>query len=432
MRLRIEGGQPLSGEFRPAGNSNAAVALLAASLLSSESVTLSGLPRATGALAMLETAAEIGAELEWYEGRPGSSRNGAIIARVRGGARLAPLLPRSAHARYAGNLLLLAPMLCAAPADEQVRVELDYPLRRIRVHLAALRELGLVESAQGAELALRRRCWQERALMLAEPSVTATALIMMLAARLGGETTIENAACEPHIQELGRLLQQMGARIAGLGANRLRIQGQPELGGAEASVGADHIEAGSVAAIVALSGGEASLPGLRAADMRMILQVFSRLGLRLGWENGALRVPAQGTPLVSQREEELDAEIETSTWPGFPSDLVAIATLIASQAPQSTLIHERLYDNHLFFVDRLNAMGAQIVLCDPHRALVIGRQPLHGVYMDSPDIRAGLGMVGAALIARGETVLDNAEVIEQNFADALDKLTALGARIERE
>ena len=359
----------------------------------------------------------------------GEGENGALTAHIQGGAWSTDTLPKAANARYAGTLLLLAPLLCA---HECIHIELDVPLRRIRAHLAAMRALGLVESAVGGQVLLRRQPWGQRALVLAEPSVTATALIMMLAARLGEETTLDNAACEPHIQELGQLLTQMGARIDGLGTNRLRIFGQRELSGARARVGPDHIEAGSVAAIAALSGGEVRMPGVRAADMHMIAQVFAQLGLRVELAAGALTVPAQEGPRASEREEDIDTEIETSTWPGFPSDLVAIATLIATQAPRSTLIHERLYDNHLFFVDRLNAMGAQIVLCDPHRALVIGAQQLSGVYMDSPDIRAGLGMVGAALIARNETVLDNAQVIEQNFAGALDKLAALGAQIELE
>ena len=423
MRLRIKGGLPLVGEYRPAGNTNAAVALLAASLLGRAPVRLENLPRTTSTNAMLETAAGLGASVEWR------GENGALSAHSQGGAWSTHTLPREANARYAGTLLLLAPLLCA---HERIRIELYVPLRRIRTHLAAMRALGLVEEASGGQVLLRRRLWGRRALVLTEASVTATALIMMLAARLGEETTLDNAACEPHTQELGQLLTKMGARIDGLGTNRLHIFGQRELSGAQARVGPDHIEAGSVAAIVALSGGHVRMPGVRVADMRMIAQVFAQLGLRMSLADGALTVPTQAGPRASEREEDIDTEIETSTWPGFPSDLVAIATLIATQAPRSTLIHERLYDNHLFFVDRLNAMGAQIVLCDPHRALVIGAQRLTGVYMDSPDIRAGLGMVGAALIARNETVLDNAQVIGRNFAGALEKLAMLGAQIELE
>ena len=423
MRLRICGGAPLVGEYQPAGNTNAAVALLAAGLLSQSAVNLQNLPRTTGTFAMLETAAGLGADIRWQ------TDNGALSAQISGGKWSTQTLPRYANERYAGTLLFLAPLLCA---HERVTVELDVPLRRIRAHIAALRQLGLVEEAAHGSVSLFRRYWGERTLVLTEPSVTGTALIMMLAAKLGEKTTLENAACEPHTQELGRLLMQMGAKIAGLGTNRLVIWGKREFQGAQAVVGPDHIEAGSVAAIAALSGGEVRMPGVRGADMRMIAQVFTQLGLRLQLSADELFVPRQEGPLASDREEDIDAEIETSTWPGFPSDLVAIATVIATQAPSSTLIHERLYDNHLFFVDRLNAMGAQIVLCDPHRALVIGAHRLQGVYMDSPDIRAGLGMVGAALIARDETTMDNAQVIEQQFAGSLDQLVALGAQIEVE
>lgn len=423
MRLRIQGGAALMGEYQPAGNTNAAVALLAGSLLSQSTVQLQNLPRTTNTFAMLETAAGLGCHIQWH------SENGSMKAEIRGGHWSSQTLPRYASERYAGTLLYLAPLLCS---HERVCIELDLPLRRIRTHLAALRELGLVEEAAGGQVCLRRRHWVEHSLILNEPSVTGTALVLMLAAQLGERTTLENAACEPHIQELGHLLVQMGAEIEGIGTNRLEIQGKRELGGAKATVGLDHIEAGSVAAMAALSGGEVRMPLMRSADMRMITQVFAQLGLHTQLAGAELIVPRQEGPSASLQEEDIDTEIETSTWPGFPSDLVAIATVIATQAPRSTMIHERLYDNHLFFVDRLNAMGAQIVLCDPHRALVVGGQPLHGVYLDSPDIRAGLGMVAAALIARGETVMDHVQVIEQQFAGSLDQLAALGADIDRE
>ncbi|MCY4008995.1 MAG: hypothetical protein OXF22_04510 [Anaerolineaceae bacterium] len=423
MRLRIQGGTPLMGEYRPAGNTNAAVALLAGSLLSQSTVQLQNLPPTTHTFAMLETASGLGCHIQWH------SDDGAMMAEIRGGHWSSQTLPRYASERYAGTLLFLAPLLCS---HERVCIELDLPLRRIRTHLAALRKLGLVEEAAGGQIWLRRRHWAEHSLILNEPSVTGTALLLMLAAQLGEKTTLENAACEPHIQELGRLLGQMGTEIEGLGTNRLVIWGKRALGGARATVGPDHIEAGSVAAIAALSGGEVQMPLVRSADMRMIAQVFAQLGLQMHLADEELIVPRQESPAASLREEDIDTEIETSTWPGFPSDLVAIATVIATQLPRSTLIHERLYDNHLFFVDRLNAMGAQIVLCDPHRALVVGAQALHGVYLDSPDIRAGLGMVAAALIAQGETVMDNAQVIEQQFAGTLDQLVSLGADIERE
>ena len=421
LRLRIEGGRRLGGEYRPAGNSNAAVALIATALLSAESTHLANLPRTTSTLAMLETAATLGASVQTEdEGR-------AIAAELSGVSFASATLSRASHGRYAGTLLLLAPLLCA---HERATARLDVPLRRVRVHLAALRALGLVEEAAAGQVILRRRRWGRASLVLTEPSVTATALVLMLAARLGEETQLENAACEPHIQEMGHLLNRMGACVEGMNTNRLVIRGRRELHGASATVGPSHIETASVAAIAALSGGGLLIKGIRATDLRMITQVFRQLGLQLELREDALTIPRQEHPTISAREEDMDAEIETSTWPGFPSDLVAMATLIATQAPRSTLIHERLYDNHLFFVDRLNAMGAQIVLCDPHRALVIGAQQLKGIYMDSPDIRAGLGMIAAALIARGESVLDNAQVIEQSFAGVLNQLVALGAQIE--
>jgi UDP-N-acetylglucosamine 1-carboxyvinyltransferase len=251
----------------------------------------------------------------------------------------------------------------------------------------------------------------------------------MLAACLGRETVIHNAACEPHTQELAHLLEQMGAQIDGIGSNVVRIFGKPQLHGAAASVGPDHIEVASIAAISAMSGGRVQIDGTRLADLRMIVKVYSGLGIQLDADETALFVPKHGQLSVSNREEDVDASIETAPWPGFPSDLVAIATVIASQARGTSLIHEKLFNNRLLFVDKLNAMGAQIVLCDPHRAIVVGPTPLRAIYMDSPDVRTGLGMLGAALIASGTAVIDNAQVIEHSFEGALKKLQALGAKI---
>ncbi|CAG1771730.1 partial UDP-N-acetylglucosamine 1-carboxyvinyltransferase, partial [uncultured bacterium] len=239
-----------------------------------------------------------------------------------------------------------------------------------------------------------------------------------------------NAACEPHIVELAQMLNAMGALVEGIGSNVLRVTGVDTLGGVDVTIGPDHIEAASIAALSALNGGRVQIDGIRQRDMRMIAKVFWRLGIQMDVDEGALFIPKHETLSVSNRSEDVDSSIESAPWPGFPSDLVAIATVVATQARGTSLIHEKLFNNRLLFVDKLKSMGAQIVLCDPHRAIVVGPTPLHGIYMDTPDVRTGLGMLGAALCAEGESVIDNAQAIEHTFGGVLPKLQALNAGIQ--
>jgi UDP-N-acetylglucosamine 1-carboxyvinyltransferase len=252
---------------------------------------------------------------------------------------------------------------------------------------------------------------------------------MMLATRLGKETMIHNAACEPHIQELAHMLNAMGAHIEGIGSNVLHVSGVSELGGADVTIGPNHIEAASVAAISAMSGGRVQIEGIRQSDMRMIGKIYGWLGIQVDMDETHFFIPRHETLTISNREEDVDSSIETAPWPGFPSDLVAVATVVATQARGASLIHEKLFNNRLLFVDKLKAMGAQIVLCDPHRVIVVGPSPLRGIYMDTPDVRTGLGMLGAALTAEGESVIDNAQALEHTFGNVLPKLQALNARI---
>lgn len=419
MTLRVEGRSPLSGVYRPSGNANAAQALLAAALLTEAPVTLRNMPRTLSTQAMIEIAAQLGASLLWddYELRV----HGAQITRR--------TLTQAETDTTSSALLLVAPMLIRR---QHVRLEIDFPLSRIRTHLEALRDLGLDIVSTHNAVEFKATPWDCKDIVLTQASVTATALVMMLATRLGKQTTIHNAACEPHIQELGHMLNAMGARIDGIGSNVLRVTGVSELGGADVTIGPDHIEAASVAALAALSGGRIQIEGIRLADMRVIAKIYWRLGVQLDIDETAIFVPKHETLSVSNREEDADSSIETAPWPGFPSDLVAVATVIATQARGTSLIHEKLFNNRLLFVDKLKAMGAQIVLCDPHRAIVVGPTPLHGIYMDTPDVRAGLGMLAAALVADGTSLIDNAQQIEHTFAGVLGKLQALNARISLE
>ena len=419
MTLRVEGHRPLNGVYRPSGNANAAQALLAAALLTEAPVILRNMPRTRSTQAMVEIAGQLGAAQNWID--DALHIHGAQITRR--------ILSQADSDASVGALLFVAPMLIRR---QHARLEIDFPLNRIRTHLEALRDLG-IDIVSGSEaVEFKATGWDCKDIVLTQASVTATALVMMLATRLGRQTTIHNAACEPHIQELGYLLNTMGAHVEGIGSNVLRVNGVNDLGGADVTVGPDHVEAASIAALAAMSGGRVQIEGIRGSDLRVIAKIFWRLGITLDIDDTAMFVPKHDTLIVSNREEDVDSSIETAPWPGFPSDLVAVATVIATQARGTSLIHEKMYSNHLLFVDKLKAMGAQIVLCDPHRAIVVGPTPLRGIYMDSPDVRAGLGMLTAALIAEGESVIDNAQAIERTFEGVLGKLQALNAKISVE
>ncbi|MBZ0297183.1 MAG: UDP-N-acetylglucosamine 1-carboxyvinyltransferase [Anaerolineae bacterium] len=421
MRIRVTGQQPLNGTYQPSGNPNAAIALIAASLLTDQPVTLKNVPLTASTEAMLKLAEWTGAQISYDQDCCTTSIHAVQLTQR--------VLAESETALTTGALLLLAPILVRR---QHVRLEFDFPLNRIRAHIEALRDLGIGISTTNGAVECNRVNWDYRDIILAQASVTATALVMMLAATLGKETIIHNAACEPHIRELAYLLEEMGVHIEGIGSNLLRIISPPELQGANITIGPNHIETASIAAIGALTGGRIQIEGTRREDLRMITTVYERLGIRLDVDESEVFVPRHQQLTVSEREEDVDASIETSIWPGFPSDLVAIATVVATQARGTSLIHEKLFNNRLLFVDRLKAMGAQIVLCDPHRAIVIGPSPLYGVYLDSPDVRAGLGMLAAALVAKDVTTIDNAQAIEQNFAGVFAKLKNLGAQIEIE
>jgi UDP-N-acetylglucosamine 1-carboxyvinyltransferase len=420
MRIQVEGRHPLNGIYKPSGNANAAMALLAAALLTDKPVTLRNVPRTISTQAMFGLAEWMGACLTWLDETTVTIQAKQLTQRV---------LTEAETEGAVGAILFLAPILVRR---KHVRVEFDFPLNRIRTHLEALRDLGIDVITVSGAIECRAATWDFKDIILAQASVTATAVVMMLAVTLGKETIIHNAACEPHIQELAHMLEMMGAHIEGIGSNILRIISPPELDSADVTIGPDHIEAASVAAISALCGGRVQIDGTRLEDMRMIARIYQRLGIQLDLDQTAIFVPKHEMLTVSNREEDVDSSIETSIWPGFPSDLVAVATIVATQARGTSLIHEKLFNNRLLFIDRLKAMGAQIVLADPHRAIVIGPSPLYGVYMDTPDVRAGMGMLGAALIAHGKSVIDNAQAIEQTFAGVFDKLRAIGAHIEVE
>jgi UDP-N-acetylglucosamine 1-carboxyvinyltransferase len=417
MRIVVHGGVPLQGTFHPSGNSNAALALTAAALLTDAPVILNNVPDTLSTTVMFDAAHVLGAEI---------TRAGDVV-RLQTPTLHTRSLEYDLTAGQVSTVLLLAPILARR---RHARLEVAYSLSRLHTHLIALRDLGVNIRITGGVIDFQVDPWEQRDIILLQTSVTTTALVSMLAATLGRETVIHNAASEPHIQDLLHLLNTMGAQIEGIGSNVLRIWGTEQPGGATARLSPDHIEIVSVAALGAITHGTLTIEGINPDHLRLISRVLARLGVNLYLNGDTLFLPVHDKLIASQREEELDVPIETAPWPGFPSDLIAMATVVATQAHGTTLIHEKLFDNRLLFVDKLTGMGAQIVLCDPHRALVVGPSALRGEYMDTPDVRTGLALLGAALCSERSVTIDNAQLIDRTFENVVSRLVSLGAKIE--
>lgn len=418
MRLTVQGRTPLTGNYQPSGNSNEAIALIAASMLTPESVCLQSVPKTRAVRRMVEMAGELGAAVEWQET--------CLSLRTE---RIAERHIHTGHiTRSVAAILFLAPILARR---DHATLEWEQSIGRLHTHFSAMRDLGIKIEIQGSIVKFTAQHWQKQDIILTGTSVTATALVCMLAAVLGEETIIHNAASEPHLRSLQEMLVKMGAKIEGIGSNLIRILGG-NLSGAEHAIHPDHIEIASIAAISAITPGHINIEAVVPADLRMIQKVYARLGITMIFEDNRLYVPEQAQLLISSRQEDVDVEIDTAPWPGYPSDLIAISTVVATQANGTTLIHEKLFNNRLLFVDKLKAMGAQIILCDPHRAIVVGPTPLQSEYLDNPDIRIGLALLGAALCAEGQVIIDRAELIERNFENVIQKLVGLGAAIQVE
>ena len=419
----IEGGYPLSGTVVPAGNKNAALPMLAASLLTEEEVVVGNVPRIRDVDAMLALLEDLGVRVSWRDEHEvalhASSLNSnevdpELAARIRASFLLAgPLVARLGEARM------------PSPGGDVIG------RRRLDPHLDALRALGAeVHVDRGYEM------WAPNGLracdfFMDEASVMATENILMAAALTQGKTTIRNAASEPHVQNLARLLIAMGARIDGLGSNVLVVHGRNRLGGAHVDVAPDHIEVGSFMALAAVTGGEIRIKGTVPDDLKMVRMVFERLGLKSHHDGIDLIVPPEQRLQVKDDAGDAIPKIDDGPWPAFPADLTSIALAVATQAEGMVLIHEKMFENRLFFVDKLTSMGARIVLCDPHRAIVSGPSRLHGERMESPDIRAGMAMLIASLCAEGVSEIGNVGQIDRGYERIDDRLRELGARIER-
>ena len=420
----IEGGQPLSGTVVPAGNKNAALPALAATLLTEEEVVLRNIPRIRDVEAMIELLRSVGASAEWREDN--------VVAVCAADAKAAEL-DTDLTERIRASFLLAGPLLARfgsalmpPPGGDVIG------RRRLDPHLDAFRALGAkVEGRKSYAITAPEGGLRACDFFMDEPSVMATENALMAAALTPGSTVIHNAASEPHVQDLARLLLQMGARIEGIGSNVLIVHGSEELGGADYTIGPDYIEVASFAALAAVTGGELRIKDVCRDDLRMTKLAFGRLGCEMGFEGDDLVVPPEQRLRIQDDEGDAVSKIEDGPWPAFPADLTSIALALATQAEGMVLIFEKMFENRLFFVDKLVSMGARVLLCDPHRAVVSGPSRLHGERMESPDIRAGMAMLIAALCAEGTSEIGNIRQIDRGYERIDERLRSLGAHIER-
>jgi UDP-N-acetylglucosamine 1-carboxyvinyltransferase len=419
----IEGGTPLSGTVVPAGNKNAALPALAATLLTSEEVVLRNTPRIRDVQAMVELLVRLGAKAEW--------RDENVIAVQCDEITHTAVDPDWAE-RIRASFLLAGPLLARFGTADMPPPGGDViGRRRLDPHLDAFRALG-ADVRTGRSYELRAADGLHACdFFMDEPSVMATENALMAAALTPGSTVIHNAASEPHVQDLARLLMQMGARIEGIGSNLMIIHGQEELHGADYAIGPDHIEIGSFIALAACTGGELRIRDCVREDLRMTRLAFERLGCRIEYEGTDVIVPAGQELRIRSDVGDAISKIEDGPWPAFPADLTSIALALATQAEGLVLIHEKMFENRLFFVDKLVSMGARVIVCDPHRAVVSGPSRLHGERLSSPDIRAGMALLMAALCADGRSEIANIREIDRGYERIDDRLRSLGARIER-
>jgi UDP-N-acetylglucosamine 1-carboxyvinyltransferase len=421
-QFRVEGGQRLDGTIRPSGNKNAALPIIAAALLTDQPVRLENVPRIADTETLVDLVRSVGAEVEW------TARNElSIHAREVHAASLDPAL----CARIRASILLVGPLLARCG-----EVRLPPPggdvigRRRVDTHFLAFQQLGADLTVDGGYRVSARQL-RGADVFLDEPSVTATENALIAATAARGTTVLRNAASEPHVQDLALFLVTLGARIDGIGTNTMTIQGGQALTGGTHRVGPDHIEVGSFIGLAAVTKSTLRIADAGVEHLRAVRMGFERLGVVCAVDGADLIVPAD-----QPREIQADLgghvpKLEDQPWPAFPADLMSIAIVTATQCRGLILMHEKMFESRMFFVDKLVSMGARIVLCDPHRALVAGPSELRGATVESPDIRAGMAILLAALCARGTSIINNIGQIDRGYERIDERLNALGARIER-
>ncbi|MCC5971834.1 MAG: UDP-N-acetylglucosamine 1-carboxyvinyltransferase [Pararhodobacter sp.] len=418
----VEGGHRIDGTIEPSGNKNAALPIVAAALLTDQRVELHNVPRIRDIEALVELIQSVGAEANWL------GRNTLeITARNLRPADLDPDL----CARIRASILLAGPMLARCG-----EVTLPPPggdvigRRRVDTHFLALQQLGATIEVNNA-YHFRATKLKGADVFLDEPSVTATENALCAAVCAQGETILRNCASEPHVQDLARFLMAMGAKIDGVGTNTMTIHGGRPLGGCTHRIGPDHIEVGSLIGLAAVTRSALTIRNAGTEHLRSTLMNFERLGISCRIEGDDLIIPAEQSLKIQPDFGGHIPKIEDQPWPAFPADTMSIAIVTASQCEGVVLMFEKMFESRMFFVDKLIAMGARIVLCDPHRAIVAGPSKLRGSRLESPDIRAGMAMLIAAMCAEGTSIINNAQQIERGYERIDERLNALGAHITR-
>ena len=423
QKFVIEGGIPLSGEIVAAGNKNAALPIIAACLLTEEELVLSNVPRIRDTETQVALLDGMGVKTSW---------TGPNEVRLQADS-VSGDMDEAAASRIRASFLAAGPLLgrfgvarMPPPGGDTIG------RRRLDPHLDAFRDMGAkISGDRWLELAAPPDGLRPCRIFMDEPSVMGTENALMAAALTPGPTTIGNAACEPHVQDLARLLVAMGAEIDGIGSNVMTVHGRDKLGGAEFKICPDHIEVASFMALAAVTGGELRIRDTEPEDLHAIRRQFRRLGLQSMVEGQDILVPPDQRLEVRDDLGDAIPKIDDGPWPAFPADVTSIALALATQARGTIMIFEKMFENRLFFVDKLVAMGARIVLCDPHRAIVSGPSRLHGEQLESPDIRAGMAMLIAALAADGRSEIGNIRQIDRGYERIDERLRGLGAHVER-
>jgi UDP-N-acetylglucosamine 1-carboxyvinyltransferase len=412
--LHIRGGKPLSGRIAVGGNKNAALPLIAACLLTEETCVLENVPRIRDVGVLASLLQDLGARVEGL----GTSTLTIRCERVTSDAPDPALV-----GKLRGSVLLLGPLLARLGSAHLAQPGGDFPARRtLSTHVKALLALGASECDEPGTV-LRADALTGASMYLDEASVTGTETALLAAAAAQGRTVIRHAASEPHVAELCAFLREMGAAVSGDGTSTLTVEGAARLHGARHRLWGDYIEAGSWAVVGTITGGRVEVVGTRPEDMEPIAAVMSAMGVRCEWP---------GDRFVTERSAHLTGvrRITTGLWPGFPSDMVSLITVLATQANGRTLVHDWMYELRLFALEQLSAMRADLFLCDPHRIIVTGPSRLKGRPLDSRDIRSGMALIAAALGAEGESRLAPLEIVERGYEDVVERLRSLGAEVE--
>lgn len=428
----IEGGHRLQGEITPQGAKNEALQILCAVLLTPEKVIIDNIPDIRDVNKLIDILADIGVKTQKLApGKYSFKADDVNLEYLQSDAFL------NKGGMLRGSVMLMGPLLARfgkalipTPGGDKIG------RRRLDTHFTGLEKLGAkVEyHTESHYYDVSAKELKGTFMLLDEASVTGTANILMASVLAKGETTIFNAACEPYLLQLARMLNRMGAKIEGVGSNMLKITGVDSLKGTEHRMLPDMIEIGSFIGMAAITKSEITIKDVKYNELGVIPEVFSRLGIQMELKGDDLYIPAQESYEVGRYRDGAILTISDAPWPGFTPDLISIALVVATQAKGSVLVHQKMFESRLFFVDKLIDMGAQIILCDPHRATVIGndrKTPLHGIRMTSPDIRAGVALLLAAMSAKGNSIIDNIEQIDRGYQQIDKRLNALGAKIHR-